>query len=795
MTCHRFVQAAPLAVLLPFSSLALLAQLPPPNDPLGQAGIVQEPLRQCVLHDFGVAKGDPTQFMIHGELTGVTQGPEGDDDFYGATSTGGQFGKGTIYKIPYQTGTVKKDDSSVALFDFDGGANGANPEGGVVLGPDGSLYGTTYGGGSHDGGTIFKISRTGGPPQVTTLASFGDIKTTVPLSANPQPTAEDLKNVNGGWPSTQLVLGGDNYLYGVTGSANGLSSGTIYRISPSGGGIDYRYIFMSKGAKDYGNSPFTISKGSDGMLYGTTNGGCLGYGTVFQFNPALSGAAAIKTIYKFREHMPNAADDDGTVANQLIQASDGTLYGTTNLGGPYGRGVVFSLTLGGVYKVLHPFGGRESNPSGGLVLVHQRMPTVRPLPPTNCGTAAASTAPASGPSDANAADYLYGTATANGVVYGGDLGILFRMRTDGTDFASVYNFDSLSGAGPNTALVLARDNRLYASTAGGGPGYGNAGVFYRLDSRYMITGIPELETLYSTNDLHDKIEFQGNWRTHLYNNPVMQVTTDIAGYQHDQTACSDAETLHGITVRMKDSTAKVVQFFYRERLKIVTAPNGGTSLVHVDGLTNVNNLTTANGVSKGDLPGFLPVYNLATTYKTGDRVGFLQRSGVYLGFTSKLDNNTGNVPPETSNEPTTAPDTKFWAANSDCDGTIHQCYPLTTNEMFPNWIPDAEPPNDLYAKADTQVDCDGIETFDSPSFFNDPNEEQLFTGITLEVSSPTAENGPVKASVLASATWRITKYGSQQLQYWVPALAGGANPETVNALRAVLVKDGFTPDF
>jgi uncharacterized repeat protein (TIGR03803 family) len=793
MAGSTFVQIAPLAALLSFSSLSLIAQLPPPNDPLGQAGIVQEPLRECVLHDFGVAKGDPTQYMIQGELTWIAQGPAGDDDFYGATSTGGQFGKGTIYKIPYQTGTVKKDDSSVALYDFNGGAEGANPLGGVTLGPDNFLYGTTYGGGSHSSGIIFKISRAGGPPQVTTLASFGDIKTTVPLSNNPQPTAEDLKNVNGGWPSTPLVLGNDNYLYGVTGWANGATTGTIYRISGSGG-IDYRYIFMPLGTKDYGSGPYTISKGSDGMLYGTTNGGGLGYGTVFQFNPALSGAAAIKTIYKFREHMPNATDDDGAAANPLIQASDGTLYGTTRLGGPYGRGVVFSLTLAGAYKVLYAFDGRESNPDAGLVLVHQRMPTVRPLPPTNCGTPAASTAPAPGPTDSDAADYLYGIATANGVAFGGDLGILFRLRTDGTDFATVLNFDSQSGAGPNTAPLLARDNRLYASTAGGGPGYGNAGVFYRLDTRYLITGIQELETLYGTTDLHTRLEFQGNWRTHLYNNPVMQVATDIAGYQPGQTACSEATALHGITIRMKNPDAKVVQFFYRERLKIVTAPNGATSLVHMDGLSNVNDLTTVNGVTKEDGPTWLPVYDLAKTYKTGDQVGFLQRSGVYMGFTSKTDNNTGNVPPDTSNEPTTAPDTKFWAVNGDCNGTIHQCYPLTTNEMFPNWIPDAEPPSDLYKKEDTQVDCDGIEIFDSPSFLNDPTEEQLFTGITLEITPPTA-NGQAKGSVLASATWRITKYGSQQLQYWVPALAGGANPATVNALRAVLVKDGFTPDF
>ena len=132
-------------------------------------------------------------FPIHGEwrahryYPGLcwSGGSQDDKDFYGTTLIGGKFGRGTVYKIPYQNGTIKSDDSSTVLYEFDGLADGGAPEGGVVLGSDGYLYGTTMGGGGFDAGTIFKISRSGGPPQFKTIYSFGSVKITTPLSNNP----------------------------------------------------------------------------------------------------------------------------------------------------------------------------------------------------------------------------------------------------------------------------------------------------------------------------------------------------------------------------------------------------------------------------------------------------------------------------------------------------------------------------------------------------------------------------------------------------------------------------------
>ena len=823
-------KAAPLALFL---GVAASAQLPPPaTNTVGQDGVVQEPLRLCVMHNFNVDKNDPSQYMVPGARIAITQGPAGDNNFYGSASTTGSFGQGAIFSIPYQTdvaptidvpyqtGFIEANDASTELYAFPGGTYGISPEGGVVLGPDDSLYGTTYGGGTHASGTVFKIPRSGIAPgvpppanapkvplarsasQIPPLVSFGDVKTTVPLSNNPQPTDEDLKNVNGGWPQSPLVLADDNNFYGVTAAANGIGTGTLFRVSTSGA-LDYRYIFMGAGAKDYGTSPNTLAKGTDGFLYGTTLSGGLGFGTIFQFDPRMTGAAAIRTLHKFLESLSNSSIDEGSNPNQLIQGSDGTLYGTTHDGGPYGRGVVFSLTQAGVYKVLHPFTGRESNPLAGLVLVHQKVPTVRPDPPLPASCIPTGPPPpaipgpndpppvpedpAPGPTANDEADYLYGVATMNGVVYGGDLGIIFRMRTDGSDFATVYNFDGVTGAAPAVAPVLANDNNLYGTTAGGGSH--EAGVFYRLSTDYLVTGKPETRPLAGSAATRPSLEFQGTTNTHLWNSAMMQVTTDIAGYRDGQTACQMASGLHGILVRVKDPEAKVIQFFYRERLNIARNDAGAvTELTPIAGVTNVNGPERV-----------LSIYSSGETYGKDQNVAFAQNDGAYRSFTSLADGNRGKTTPPVAGENASLPnpDPKFWALNDECNGTVHRCYPLTTDETHPQWIPDAEPPNDLYMVQDTQVDCDGIEIFDSPNFNNDLVDsvvEQRFTGITLGINPQAGAATPV-ASVIGAATWRIVKTGTQDPQYWIPSISGLVSTAQLKALHDILVKYGFTPDF
>src|ERR1039457_5408910 len=94
---------------------------------------------------------------------GLVQATNG--DLYGTTYGGGTNSAGTIFKIT-PGGTLTMVYSFCSQTNC---ADGAYPEAGLVQAANGDLYGTTYGGGTHGYGTVFKITPTG---TLTTLYSF-----------------------------------------------------------------------------------------------------------------------------------------------------------------------------------------------------------------------------------------------------------------------------------------------------------------------------------------------------------------------------------------------------------------------------------------------------------------------------------------------------------------------------------------------------------------------------------------------------------------------------------------------
>ncbi|MGC9992986.1 MAG: choice-of-anchor tandem repeat GloVer-containing protein [Candidatus Cybelea sp.] len=335
---------------------------------------------------------------------------------YGTTFIGGDYrgkhphGFGTVFSVtPYGTETV--------LYRFV--RPGRYPYA-ALTDVDGTLYGTTIEGGTDNWGTVFKITTSGAE---TVLHRFGGGAD----SAGPQAAMIDVNGT----------------LYGTTDAGGGIGCdgygcGTVFSITPSG---KEKVIHKFGGTGD-GKASFAGLLNVSGTLYGTTsNGPAQGYyGTVFAVTP--SGKETV--IHAFREGTGDGEEPWAGLINV-----NGTLYGTTFVGGAYGGcnnngcGTVFSITPSGKEKVIHSFGGSGDGyePEAGLLNVN--------------GT-------------------LYGTT-----YYGGEYegGTVFSITPSGSETV-IHSFDrpnSGDGAGPQADLINV-NGTLYGTTVGGGE-YGDGTVF------------------------------------------------------------------------------------------------------------------------------------------------------------------------------------------------------------------------------------------------------------------------------------------------------------------------------
>ena len=273
---------------------------------------------EAVLHLFAAAPADGVYPEVLIEAS--------DGNFYGTTLGGGANNAGTVFKLtPEGVETI--------LYSFAGGSDGANGVG-LVQANDGNFYGTTGAGGAHNAGTVFKLTPGG---VETILYSFAGTPYAGP---------------DGFGPVGQLAQGSDGNFYGVT-QLGGLPSpvvnnittcGTVFKVTPEG----VETILHRFSGPD-GQSPNGLIQGSDGNFYGTTVGDNTSSGTVFKIAP--DGAET--TLYAFN---PGAADGDGGFPEAgLIQGRDGNFYGTTSGGGKNFGGTMFQLTPSGVETVLYSF--------------------------------------------------------------------------------------------------------------------------------------------------------------------------------------------------------------------------------------------------------------------------------------------------------------------------------------------------------------------------------------------------------------------------------------------------------
>jgi len=252
---------------------------------------------------------------------GLVQGVDG--NLYGTTLSGGANFEGAVFKItPGGTLTTLYSFCSLAC------ADGYEPEAALVQGADGNFYGTTSEGGAGGQGTVFKITPGGA---LTTLYSF----------------CSESNCTDGAQPLSGLIEGTDGSFYGTTYSGGANNYGTIYRITPSGALTILHSFNLTDGAYPWAG----LVHATNGSFYGTTvDGGQNGTGTVFRITPA----GELTTIYSFCSQ--GGECPDGTLPRAaLIQATDGSLYGTTWGGGSNDKGTAFRIDLNGALRTLHRF--------------------------------------------------------------------------------------------------------------------------------------------------------------------------------------------------------------------------------------------------------------------------------------------------------------------------------------------------------------------------------------------------------------------------------------------------------
>lgn len=272
----------------------------------------------------GLALGtDPRIFGTDGAFLGTA---------YSGGIGGPYGGGGTVFAMTF-SGTLK------TLYDFcllpyAACADGLHPAAPLILGADGSFYGTTEYGGNY----ICKVNP-GGCGTIFSITSEGKLA-----------VLHRFQNTDGAGPVGPLIQAMNGYLYGTTGPSS-YDQGRVFKMSPAGELITLHAFCTQPHCTDGFHPVAGVTQAADGNLYGTTaDGGENDDGTVFKIT-----AEGQYTIL----HSFNFSVDGAYPFGPLIQATDGNLYGTTSDGpSTYctdGCGTVFQITTDGTLTTLHTF--------------------------------------------------------------------------------------------------------------------------------------------------------------------------------------------------------------------------------------------------------------------------------------------------------------------------------------------------------------------------------------------------------------------------------------------------------
>ncbi len=356
------------------------------------------------------------------------------------------------------------------LHDF-AGPDGARPIYQPVLGPHGSLYGSTFAGGPDDAGTVYKLNAgqlttliTGTQPEAApvvdndgniylSFVSGGSFGKGSIARWDPVTGLDTLYSFTGGldgWSPGSVTIGADGTVYGtatlggnVSGACASTGCGTAFKVSPQGK-LTVLHRFNSKD----GANPATSLLRVGHTLFGATLQAATGVkgadaGSVF----SVSDKGASFKAYP----MPSAAGVTYNFEGSLVADSAGNLWGTAieNSGG---YGAIYKIDTLGHFSVAYVF---QAGTDGAYPFSDLEI-------------------------DGN--DVVYGTTHGNGTYLEGSgeggWGTVFAYATKTGVLTTLHAFSKSDGANPIGGVTIDPAGNLYGVTEFGGAN--DLGVIYRI---------------------------------------------------------------------------------------------------------------------------------------------------------------------------------------------------------------------------------------------------------------------------------------------------------------------------
>lgn len=475
-----------------------------------------------------------------------------DGYYYGTTQLGGSSGFGTVFKCT-STGVL----STLVQFANGGAARGAYPQAGLVRGSvDGQFFGATYAGGSADKGTVFKVTHNGVTSSLTTLVDFtgtsgvargafpdaalirvgsllygttyggGSADQGTVFSVNEAGVHAPLVDftntavgIRGGRPRGGLLALGDGTYVGTTAVGGVANHGTVFRVDGAGT-LATVGEFAHGGTANRGLSPSgaIVANGSGGFLGTTAAGGTLGQGTVFEIDAVGSASTRL-------DFTGNGGSSRGASPFSALAAAGGGEYiGTTYGGGANALGTIFRVTGAGAFATQVDFTGtaganRGANPQADVILASDgqfygvsalggtsnfgtlfRLSAAGVLTPlvdfTRNGAGNRGSTPLAALLD-DGAGLLYGSTRDGGA---GGFGTLFKSTYAGV-LTTLVEFTSAGasnrGAFPAGSLLKAADGQLYGTTQRGGAG--GFGTLFKVTTAGALTTLVEFTSNGASN--------------------------------------------------------------------------------------------------------------------------------------------------------------------------------------------------------------------------------------------------------------------------------------------------------